>query len=194
MSITAQEQFWQGDFGTAYTSRQSADWRTRIPFWRDILVKTGATSVLEVGCNSGLNLKAIRHANPMLTLRGCDINQTALQKAADDGFSVIDESVFDLSWAPKSFGLVATVGVLIHISPADIGRAMRCIIKASRRYVLAVEYAADKEEEVVYRGHSERLWRRPFGALYEAQGLKMVAQGEAPAEAFDRCQWWLLSK
>jgi hypothetical protein len=72
--------------------------------------------------------------------------------------------------------------------------AMDNIIACSRRYVLAVEYADETEVEVQYRGHSERLWKRPFGRLYMDRGLNMVAEGEAPADAFDRCSWWLLSK
>jgi pseudaminic acid biosynthesis-associated methylase len=193
---TPQEQFWKGDFGAAYTARQVRDWRTRIPFWRDILTRTGAQSILEVGCGAGLNLKAIRHVNPMAALWGCDINQAALQQASDAGFSVFEGSVFDLQdhWPTARFDLVFTCGVLIHVSGADLERAMRSIIAASRRYVLAVEYAAAQEEEIEYRGHAERLWKRPFGKLYEAQGLQLVAEGEAPAEAFDRCTAWLLQR
>jgi hypothetical protein len=90
--------------------------------------------------------------------------------------------------------LTFTCGVLIHISPADIERAMRAIIASSKRYVLAVEYADEKEVEISYRGHSERLWRRPFGDMYEGLGLKIVDHGPAPADAFDRCAWWLLER
>lgn len=188
-----QEEFWRGDFGVAYTARNRPDWRARIPFWRDILAKTDAHSVLDVGTNAGWNLRALRQIDPMLSLWGVDVNQAAIQEAADAGLSVAEASIFDL--ADLSFGqfdLVATSGVLIHVSPADIERAMAEIVSASRRYVLAVEYAAEMEEEVPYRGHSERLWRRPFGSMYEAMGLKMVAEGEAPADAFDRCSFWLL--
>ena len=191
---TAQEQFWRGDFGTSYTHRCGiANWRARVPFWRHVLELTKPRSILEVGCNAGLNLRAIRHIDPMRSLWGCDINQTALQTAADDGHSVTEASVFDLDgiWWER-FELVATCGVLIHIAPEDLERAMRCIIAASKRYVLAVEYADEKEVEVAYRGHSERLWRRPFGAMYEQLGLKMVWHGEA--EGFDRCHAWLLER
>jgi pseudaminic acid biosynthesis-associated methylase len=194
--LTEQELFWQGDFGAEYVTRhRTLDWRKRVPFWRDILDRTSPRSILEVGCNSGANLKAIRQVNPMQSVWGCDINQAAIQQAADDGHSVIEASVFDLGdvWWEK-FDLTFTCGVLIHISPADIERAMRAIIASSKRYVLAVEYADEKEVEISYRGHSERLWRRPFGDMYEGLGLKIVDHGPAPADAFDRCAWWLLER
>jgi pseudaminic acid biosynthesis-associated methylase len=193
---TAQEKFWEGDFGTAYTARNDiAAWRARIPFWHQILELTKPHSILEIGCNAGLNLNAIRHVDTALTLCGCDINQEALRKAARQGHNVVEASVFDLSedlW--ERFDLTFTAGVLIHIAPADVERAMRSIIASSKRHVLAVEYADDKEVEVPYRGHSERLWRRPFGQMYQDLGLKLVAEGEAPTDAFDRCNWWCLKK
>ena len=60
-------------------------------------------------------------------------------------------------------------------------------------------FAADghlfaSRDEVIGRGHAERLWKRPFGKLYMDLGLKLTACGEAPSPAFDRCHWWLLSK
>jgi hypothetical protein len=45
---------------------------------------------------------------------------------------------------------------------------------------------------IEYRGEKDRLWKRPYGKLYEAMGLTLVKAG--PAEGFDRCDFWLLSK
>ena len=112
---TAQEQFWQSSFGDLYTQRNgNTNWRARVPFWRQIIDITKPRSILEIGCNAGLNLRAIRHIDPMLSLWGCDINQTALQAAADDGHSVVEASVFDLEgvWFEK-FDLTFSSGMLI---------------------------------------------------------------------------------
>jgi pseudaminic acid biosynthesis-associated methylase len=194
--LTEQEQFWRQDFGDEYVRRNRVDWRSRVPFWQDIIDRTKPRSVLEVGCGSGWNLRAMRHVDPSIAVRGVEINQAALQEAADVGLFVAEASVFELQteWPESGFDLVCTIGCLIHISPADISRAMDQIISVSNRYVLAVEYADETEVEVEYRGHSQRLWRRPFGTMYQVKGLKLVAQGAAPAEAFDKCAWWLLER
>ena len=194
--LTEQEQFWKGDFGSQYVARNRVDWKARVPFWTDIIDRTKPRSILEVGCGSGWNLRAMRHVDPSIAVRGVEINQHALQEAADVGLFVAEASVFDLQteWPESGFDLVATVGCLIHISPADISRAMDQIISVSNRYVLAVEYPDEVEVEVEYRGHAQRLWRRPFGDMYAAKGLKLVMKGEAPAEAFDKCAWWLLER
>jgi pseudaminic acid biosynthesis-associated methylase len=194
--LTEQEQFWRQDFGDEYVRRNRVDWRSRVPFWQDIIERIRPHSVLEVGCGSGWNMRAIRNVNPFISLWGAEINQTAIQEAADAGLHVVEASVFDLKkeWPDEGFDLVCSIGMLIHIAPEDISRAMDSIISVSNRYVLAVEYADETEVEVEYRGHSQRLWRRPFGTMYQVKGLKLVAQGAAPAEAFDKCAWWLLER
>lgn len=190
---TIQEEFWKGDFGTSYTRRCRVIWQKRVPFWRGIIETTKARAILEVGCNFGPNLLALREVDPMLATWGIDVNETALAQAKRNGLAVVNRPAARADTCGK-FDLVFSAGVLIHVPTEQLPDVMAAIVKASRKYVLAVEYAADKEEAVVYRGHDGYLWRRPFGALYEQMGLTMVAQGAAPAEAFDRCRWWLMEK
>ena len=195
MMQTPQEQFWMSDFGTHYTQRNRRDWRTRIPFFTDILALTKAKSILEVGCNWGLNLLAIKSIDPSIVVQGVEINQMALQEALDHGLDVFPASAVEVGdlW-PESYDLTLTSGLLIHVPGVQLAKSMASIAKASRRYVLAIEYEAEEDEEIPYRGHSERLWKRPFGRMYQDLGLKLIASGNAPAEAFDQCAWWLMEK
>lgn len=186
---------WSGEFGDAYLARNRVNWAVRIPFWRDILDLVDPSSVLEIGCNAGWNLLALRALDPRLSLHGIDLNERALAQARRDGLSVAAGNIADMpaSMLPQS-DLVFTAGVLIHVPPDDLDPAMRAIVAASRKHVLAVEYGADTEEPVCYRGH-DALWRRPFGALYEGMGLRIVGQGYVgKAHGFDDCRWWCLQK
>jgi len=187
-------EFWKGDFGESYTARNRVDWRRRIPFWRDVMELTGARSVFEFGCNSGWNLSAIKRSYHDVQTYGVDVNDVALQQAELAGHSVDragDGPV--LEHEHNAFDLTFTAGVLIHIAPEDILETMTDIANLSAQYVLAVEYAADKEEEVEYRGHSGKLWRRPFGRMYQDLGIKQVASWPA-GDGFDNCTAWLMSK
>lgn len=188
-------EFWAGPFGNDYLDRNRVDWRARVPFWRDIIDRTGARSVYEVGCNAGWNLSAIRRAFPDVVVAGCDVNEKAIIQAQAAGLrhalcGEIDPNNIDRG---QSSELVFTAGVLIHIAPDELPGLMQKIVRTSARYVLAVEYAADKEEEVEYRGHAGKLWRRPFGALYEALGMRLVQHGLA-GQGFDSCDYWLCEK
>jgi pseudaminic acid biosynthesis-associated methylase len=191
---TVQEEFWKGSFGTSYVQRCRVDWARRVPFWQDILDRTEAKSALEIGCNIGSNLKALRFIDKDLRLVGVEINQTALSEAADAGLEVYECSGSEVGrHFPHQFDLTFSVGVLIHISADHLSEVMDAIIGASRKYVLAVEYPAGQEEAITYRGHEDRLWRRPFGKLYEAKGLKLIEEFDA-GSGFDSCRAYLLSK
>lgn len=191
--MNATEEFWKGDFGTEYTARNRVAWRARVPFWRSILELTQPDYVLEMGCNAGWNLRAIRESSPGTTCAGVEINFKAGRQAQLAGFDVTICSIQDAGanehLAPD---LVFTAGVLIHVGPEEVNVVMDRVVAASNHYVLAVEYAAEAEEEVEYRGHAGRLWKRPFGQLYKQHGLKLVQTGNAPG--FDRCTYWLMEK
>ena len=193
MSQTAEA--WGGPWGDHYTARNRVGWTARIPFWRDIIERTAARSVYEVGCNAGWNLSAIRRASPDVALHGVEVNGRAYRQARAAGIVGLHNApaLEILRFYESEFDLVFTAGVLIHVAPAEIEATMRAIVNASADYVLAVEYAADKEEEVLYRGQSGMLWRRNYGQLYQDMGVQLVQQWDAGA-GFDRCSATLLRK
>lgn len=198
-------EFWKGEFGDSYTQRNRVDWRARIPFWDKIIQKTGARSVYEVGCNAGWNLSAIkshlssiRGSLPEVKVYGEDVNDKALLQAVMAGLSVNIPSSRNLE--KGQYELVFTAGVLIHIAPQDLQAFMQRIVDASCDYVLAVEYECNPptliEEEVEYRGHTGKLWKRPYGKLYQDMGLTLIEKGEITGNGFDEngVTYWLLRK
>ena len=113
------EKFWAGEFGDAYLQRNQLEWEKRIPFWDHIVDMTYAFSFLEVGCNAGWNLKALREISPSMTLCGVDINESAVKEARDGaGFTVWNQSAGE-PFGHRNFDLVFTAGLLIHI-PTDL--------------------------------------------------------------------------
>ena len=188
------EDFWAGQFGAEYLERNKVDPRTRLDFWRSAVEFCEPHSVLEVGCNRGHNLLAIQMANPSAELFGLDVNAAAVEEARQVGIEARVGSASALAglYEADSMDLVFTAGVLIHIAPQDLEGVMRGIVATSGKYVLAVEYFAEQEEEVEYRGHSGKLWKRPFGKLYQDLGLTLLSEGVAGG--FDSCAYWLLSK
>jgi len=186
--MNEQQQFWAGEFGNEYVRRNQVDWRARVPFWHVLIEATGVRSVHEVGCNCGWNLSAIQRTAPDVALSGHDINRSAIEQALAANLSVEEGA-----GAFRRAELVFTAGVLIHVAPADLRPLMRRIVEHSYRYVLAIEYESEQEEEIEYRGHTSKLWRRPFGKLYQDLGLKLVDRFK-DAPGFDSCAAWLLEK
>lgn len=184
--------WWQGEGGDAYLARNRVNWALRVPFWKAIVRDLQPKSVLEVGCNAGWNLLALREANPKIILSGIEPNDKAREEAARNGLAVCQ------SWPEAQylgFDLVFTSGVLIHVPPVILTETMLRIAEASKRYVIAIEYEAETETEIEYRGEMGLLWKRPYGKLYEAMGLKTLGSAFLPPESgFDRCQYNLLEK
>ena len=189
------EAFWAGEFGDAYLERNQVRWQDRIPFWQRIHALTRAETALELGCNAGWNMLALRAACPDIKMLGLDVNEAAVQAALKADLIALRGPATEPGqlWKDGAFDLVFTVGVLIHIPPQELQELMQSNITASRRYVLAVEYEADQETELAYRGHTGRLWKRPYGEIYEQMGMRLVAAGD-PGPAFDRCHYWLMRK
>jgi tRNA G46 methylase TrmB len=74
---------WKGSFGQEYTDRNDAQSSQREPVLRDILGKLNLKSALEVGCNKGHNLVAIKSIFPDIKLAGLEVNKYALDKAVE---------------------------------------------------------------------------------------------------------------
>ncbi len=191
---------WESDFGVAYTDRNQADWRARVPVFQEILAGLPIASALEIGCNRGHNLVALTEVlGPEADVVGIEPNQYAREtaRASSAKIGVLRGHAYDLPFRDNRFDLTFTAGVLIHIPLADLPVALREIHRVSRRYILAVEYFAEEETVIPYHGHAQLLWKRDFPAHYRAlwPDLKILRTGYLENVAdFDRQHWWLLEK
>ena len=186
------ESFWAGAFGSEYTARNRVDFTERAPFWHGIIDRFKPASILEVGCNAGWNMDAIKLIDDDIIVHGVDVNHDALTEARSKGHTVYGLPAQHIDQLPRQYDLVFTAGVLIHVPPSDLRKVMRRIVEQSTRFVVSVEYGSNDVEEVNYRGHGDRLWKRPYGLLYAEMGLRALEAGEA--EGFDRCGYWVFEK
>lgn len=199
---TEQEEFWAGSFGDDYIGRNSSDslLMSKVALWSQMLrAANGIDSVLELGCNIGLNLVALRRLNPHISVNGVEINETAAEQARKNTDSpilcgsIIDEVNCD------DVDLTFTAGVLIHINPDALESVYSNLYTKSRRYVLVAEYYNPSPVAIPYRGHNDRLFKRDFaGDLMDRFKMKLVDYGFtykrdnwAPQ---DDITWFLLEK
>jgi pseudaminic acid biosynthesis-associated methylase len=188
---------WQGEFGTAYTDRNLVDPMARCHAFSHMLRGLALPRILEIGCNRGHNLAALRSLYAESDLVGLEPNAHARLLALQSGFPVINGSANDLIFRDNSFDLVFTAGVLIHIPAQDLAGVLREITRVASRYVLAIEYFSEQDTEIEYRGNRGLLWKRNFLSHYQkvSPGMQLAASGYwSKDEGFDRCHWWLMSK
>ena len=191
---------WKGDFGDAYTERNPVDWRNRVKMFEPVLARIRPASVLEIGCNRGHNLGALHSVlGDGAELVAVEPNQRAraIARSQNPHAAILAGNALDLPFKDGTFELVFTSGVLIHVSLADLPRAMDEIHRTARRYILAVEYFAESETPIPYRGRGDLLWKRNFRKHYldRFPHLTVIGEGYADASAdSDGSDWWLFEK
>ena len=198
---TEQEEFWAGTFGEEYAQRNrgAAIVASYTAMWARILGRTrGVSSVLELGSNIGLNLRAFRHLLPDASLSAVEINPVAAAEAAE----LADVTVGSiLEYEPdRTHDLVIIAGVLMHIEPTRLPTVYDLMHDASRRYICLAEYYSPTPVEIPYRGHRERLYKRDFAGelLDRFDDLRIVDYGfiwrRDPAFPQDDTTWFLLER
>ena len=200
---TEQERFWAGGFGTEYIERNRSEilQGACTAFWSRVLSRTrGVSSALELGANIGLNLRSLRTLLPRAELAGVEINPSAAAELrAWGGAEVFEQSLLDFV-ANRSWDLVFTKGVLIHLNPERLNDAYDVLYRSSARYLVVAEYYNPTPMAVPYRGNEDRLFKRDFaGELMDRfPSLKPVDYGfvwrRDPVFPQDDITWFLLEK
>jgi hypothetical protein len=115
--------------------------------------------------------------------------------AAEDALGGMAQSI---ALPDGAADLAFTSGVLIHIHPDHLAAAIEEIHRCAARWIVCIEYFSDKAEEIAYRGHGERLFKRDFGGLWldRFPGLRVAAYGFAwkRVTGLDNLTWWLFEK
>ncbi len=208
---TKQMQAWSGDFGQTYTERNAMSLAEMEAMYRKNFGKarTGlnkefldaldhSISVLEVGSNVGNQLLCLQGMG-FHNLYGIELQQGAVEEAKSrtTGINIIQGSAFDVPFKDGFFDLVFTSGVLIHINPQDIERAIKEVYRCSSRYIWGFEYYADTYTEIPYRGHSDLLWKTDFAKLFldTFSGLELVKEKRVTyADSTNQDSMYLLEK
>jgi pseudaminic acid biosynthesis-associated methylase len=199
---TEQEKFWANQFGIDYIKRNNSKpiLNSKINMWKKILNATNnVNSVIEFGCNIGLNLVALKKLCPEIKLTGYEINEEAARNAEKfnvgkiNKISILEKINFDKA------DLCFTACVLIHINPKYLRNVYENLVNSSNKYVLVAEYYNPVPITIKYRGYENRLFKRDFaGDLIENYNLKLIDYGFiykrdniAPQ---DDITWFLLEK
>ena len=206
-SETTQSALWRGDFGDNYVDRNTASEnaiQSRVKAYQEIFGHLGEAqprSLLEVGCNVGINLRALRQLTDA-PLHAVEPNAKARKVLVDEGVlpadRLFDALATDIPLDDGAVELVFTSGVLIHIPPHALEQAYREMHRVSSRYLLTIEYFSPTPETIPYRGETEALFRRDFGGLWldMFDDLKPVANGFfwKRTTGLDDLTWWLFEK
>jgi len=201
--LNQQEKFWLGKFGNKYIKRNFKKNRVsnRKYFFEKILKNyKSIKSILEFGCNQGLNLKALHLINSKYKLSGIDLNYKAIQKLNKWGRAKSYLSSASKFTSKEKYDLTFCKGLLIHINPKQLNKVYKNLYQYSKKYILIAEYYSPKPTKIKYRGYNNKLFKRDFARemLKKYKNLTLVEYGfhyegdkNAPG---DNDNWFLLKK
>ncbi|KPA88669.1 pseudaminic acid biosynthesis-associated methylase [Pseudomonas asplenii] len=201
--LSEQEHFWRGEFGDEYLGRNQGHEliAANLALFAKALARTvRLDSLLELGTNTGNNLRALHQLLPGCRLQGVEINARACEQANGLGIAEVwHGSLFDYP-REQRFDLTLSKGVLIHLAPELLAAAYEQLYELSGRYILLAEYYNPVPVEVSYRGHGGKLFKRDFAGemLDRYRDLQLLDYGfgyhrdrQFPV---DDLNWFLLEK
>lgn len=203
---TEQETFWSGAFGDDYSIRNSSKKliASNLFLFSKIFRRMDekVNNIIEFGSNIGLNLLAIHELQPDLVLSAVEINHTACEKMRElskNNIEIYEESLLNIT-LDEQRDVVLIKGVLIHLNPDVLHNIYSLLYETSKKYIIIVEYYNPTPVSVIYRGNTDRLFKRDFaGEMMDTYpDLKLVDYGfiyhrdtQFPA---DDLTWFLLKK
>ncbi len=204
---TSQLDEWRGEFGVAYIERNSAT-PERVQQRADAMSKildhiddALPQSIIEVGANVGLNLRALKVVVGA-ELIAVEPNYAARKILSADGVLPADH-IFDgtadaLPLEDASVDLVLTSAVLIHVPDELLEASYREIHRVAKRYILCLEYFSPNPVAIHYRGRDDMLYKRDYGGLWLDwyPDLELIADGFfwKRTTGLDNVNWWLFRK
>jgi pseudaminic acid biosynthesis-associated methylase len=197
-NVVRLETLWSGQFGDDYTDRCQGLSALRQTFWDEVLGACRPTSLLEVGCNRGMNLACVAGRLPGRCY-GADINLKALEACRREvpPAHVVYSPARELVFRDRAFDLVASMGMLIHQPRENLPVVMNELVRCADRWVLCGEYYAAEPTEVHYRGQTGALFKEDYGARFLAlfPQLRLVKQWSLTKEqGFDDVTAWLFER
>ena len=204
---TRQSSFWRSKLGDTYTESNEITpeyLNASIELWRRILESLAGVplnGILEVGANLGMNLQALGQLTSA-ELFAVEPNSLAraslLENEVVPAQNIKDCLAHNLSFPDGSIDLVFTSGVLIHIHPDNLLASCSEMYRVSRRYIVCVEYFADKPEAIAYRGHDDLLFKCDYGSFWldNFPNLETIDYGFVwkRVTGLDNLTWWVFEK
>ena len=200
-----QEKFWANEYADNYIEKNSDfDHDLGAKAWNIILskVKNDISTYLECGCNIGRNIEQLNRVIPKSKKSIIEISEPAFDIVNDkyNFENSFNGSILKSNFEQKSFDLVFTSGVLIHINPDDLLLNMSKMYDYSKKYILMIEYFNRTPVSIDYRERNDTLFKRDFGKLfYENFNCKIIDYGFLwgqiyDSAGFDDPVWWLFEK
>ena len=116
-------------------------------FVRDLVISLRCTSVLEIGCGTGIDLKLFPET---FEVHGVDLNDTALNIAKEklSKFDFKKYSIIDLPFEDSSIDFVFTHQLLNYLEDDVLEKGISEMYRVARKYIMNCERYDEAEKQI----------------------------------------------
>jgi len=116
-------------------------------FVKDLVVSLRCTSVLEIGCGTGIDLKLFPET---VKVHGVDLNDTALNIAKEKlaNFDFKKSSIIDLPFEDSSIDFVFTHQLLNYLEDDILERGISEMYRVAGKYIMNCERYNETESQI----------------------------------------------
>ena len=128
-------------------------------FTKDLAISLRCTSVLEIGCGTGIDLRLFPNT---FQIHGVDLNEYALS-IAKEKFPVADfkkGSITELPFEDSSIDFVFTHGLLNYLDEDTLEKGISEMYRVARKYVMNCEKFNNIEEKIDENQTSRNMVKR----------------------------------
>ena len=143
-------EFFDGDrlYGYGGYTYHPRFWQATVRRFQDYYCLAEDTRVLDVGCVKGFMLHDFKEQMPLLTVRGIDISEYAIQNAVESVKPFLSVgNAKELPFEDNSFDLVISITTLHNLALEECKQALREIQRVSRRHAFITLDAWQNDQE-----------------------------------------------
>ena len=115
-------------------------------FVRDLVASLHCTSVLEIGCGTGIDLRLF----PKEEVFGVDLNDLALNTAKENlpSFEFKKGSITDLPFEDSSVDFVFTHQLLNYLDDETLDKGVSEMYRVAKKYIMNCEMFSESEDKI----------------------------------------------
>lgn len=141
--------------------------------------KHNPETILEVGSASGPNLVLLSSIFPEAEIKGIDINlnfvklgNKSFQEKNISNVKLLQGKADSLPFEDKSFDVVFTDAVLIHIGPDKIKKVASELKRVAKKALILLEHHSEEKDELGF--YNNPRWLRNYRKLFNGHEIRLT--------------------
>lgn len=136
------------DFWDKYANENEARYNAEFAkFVKDLAISLRCTSILEIGCGTGIDLRLFPES---MNIHGVDLNDTALNIAKEKlpNLDIKKSSISDLPFEDSSIDFVFTHQLLNYLDDDILEKGVAEMYRVAKRYIMNCERYDELEKQI----------------------------------------------